>query len=209
LFTCPSAKTVRHIVLATEAEANDVKSQLEGGADFATLAQQRSTDTTTRQQGGVISDAQSTPNCYTAGTSPQLDDAVNGAVPSVPTGPVQTQSGYEVIEVGPYTAPSFEAVQQQLVQLLQQQAVQSASADRNTELTRVLGKRLRGYDVHVDPRYGRWVVDSQGPRVEPPSAPSVRETRNKTVQAPSLDQLGGSTPATTPSNAPTTTTPGG
>jgi parvulin-like peptidyl-prolyl isomerase len=208
LFACPSAKTVKHIVVATEAEANDVLSQLQGGADFATLAQQRSTDTTTRQQGGVISSAQGPIGCYTAGSSPQLDDAVNGATPGTPTGPVQTQSGYEVVEVSPYAVPAFEDVQEQLVQLLQQQAVQSAAADRNTELTRVLARRLRGYDVRVDPRYGRWIVDAQGPRVDPPRSPEVRETRNKTVQPPALDQLGGQTPQTAPSS-PSTTAPGG
>jgi foldase protein PrsA len=207
LFACPSAKTVKHIVVATEAEANDVLSQLESGADFATLAQQRSTDTQTRQRGGVISGQ--VPNCYTAGSSPQLDDAVNGATPGTPTGPVQTQSGYEVVEVSPYTAPTFEEVQQQLVQVLQQQAVSSASADRNSQLTRLLTRRLRGYDVRVDPRYGRWIIDANGPRIEPPASPEVRDTRNKTTQAPSLDQLGGQTPQTAPSTPSSTTAPAG
>lgn len=42
----------RHIVLADQTTANQVLQQLQGGADFATLAQQDSTDTATKSSGG-------------------------------------------------------------------------------------------------------------------------------------------------------------
>jgi parvulin-like peptidyl-prolyl isomerase len=190
VFACPSAKSVAHIVVASEAEANDVLAQLQGGADFATLAQQRSTDTTTRQQGGVISSDQAPPGCYVTGQSPQLDDAVNGATDGVPAGPVQTQAGYEVLLVRPYTPPTFEEVQDELLAQLQQSAQQQAQNDTQAQLSSVLQKRLRALDVRVDPRYGRWVIDDQGARVEPPDPPDVRETRRKKTPVPTVSVPG-------------------
>jgi parvulin-like peptidyl-prolyl isomerase len=180
LFPCASAKTVAHIVVATVGEARDVLSEVEGGADFSTVAAQRSTETATKNDGGVISNPQAAPGCYVPGGSPQLDDAVNGATAGKPTGPVLTQSGYEVILVTPYTPPSFDEIRDRLMASLQQQASQqSADNNRAAALNTLITRRLRRADVHVDPRYGRWVVDSQGPHVEPPTAPSVRGTRTK------------------------------
>jgi parvulin-like peptidyl-prolyl isomerase len=197
LFPCASAKTVAHIVVATVDEARDVLSQLEGGADFSTVAAQRSTEAATKNDGGVISNPQAAPGCYVPGGSPQLDDAVNGATAGKPAGPVLTQSGYEVILVTPFTPPSFDEIRDQLMASLQQQASQqSADNNRAAALNTLVTQRLRRADVHVDPRYGKWVVDSQGPRVEPPSSPSVRGTRTKpstatTVANPLLGTSGG------------------
>ena len=201
LFPCPSAKSVAHIVLATPAEAQQVLAQLQAGADFATIARQRSTDAATRQQGGVVSSAQAPPGCYTPGSSPQLDAAVNGATPNQPTGPVQTQSGYEVVLVKPYVPPTFEQIRDQLIATLQQQASSSQQNNRQAALNRVLEARMRKLHVRIDPRYGRWVLDNQGARVEPPKAPAVRDTRNKptpTTQA-RTNNPGATSPTSTPS----------
>ena len=189
-FACPSAKSVSHIVLATQAEANDVLAQLQGGGDFATLAQQRSTDASGRQ-GGAISSDQAPPGCYVSGQSPQLDDAVNGATEGVPTGPVQTPSGFEVLLVRPYVPPTFEEVQTQLLGQLQQAAQQQAQNDTQAEFSAVITKRLRALQVKIDPRYGRWVIDDEGARVDPPKAPRVRDTREKQVTVPTVNPLGG------------------
>ncbi|MDQ1520299.1 MAG: foldase protein PrsA [Actinomycetota bacterium] len=190
LFACPSLKTVAHIVLATQAQARDVLTQLQGGANFATLAQQRSTDAATRQQGGVLGNSQGPGGCYAAGSSPQLDDAVNGATLNQPVGPVQTQSGFEVILAKTYAAPSFESVQTQLIAQLEQQAQTTANTNRQAELSKVLGKRLRALKVTIDARYGKWVLDKQGARVVPPAAPKVRDTRNKSTTVPTTNPLG-------------------
>jgi hypothetical protein len=93
---------------------------------------------------------------------------------------VQTQSGYEVVLVKPYVAPSFAQVQTQVLAQLQQQTQQAAQA----ELSKVLEKRVRALHVKVDPRYGKWVFDKDGARVVPPKTPDVRESRNSTSTAP-------------------------
>jgi parvulin-like peptidyl-prolyl isomerase len=182
LFPCPSAKKVAHIVVPTVDEARAVLTQLQGGADFATVAAQRSTETQTKNSGGVISNPQAPTGCYVPGGSPQLDDAVNGAKEGEPTGPVLTQTGYEVVLVTPYTPPKFEDVQDQLLASLRQQASQqSADNNRQTALNALVARKLRSGNVEIDPRYGKWVVDAQGPRIEPPTSPSVRDTRTKST----------------------------
>lgn len=51
-----SAESIRYrqIVVRDQAEADDIKSQIEGGADFAALAQEKSLDSTTKSAGGEV-----------------------------------------------------------------------------------------------------------------------------------------------------------
>ncbi len=193
LFPCASAKQVAHIVVATSDDARDVLAELQAGADFDTVAAQRSIEDATKNDGGVISSPFATaPGCYVPGGSPQLDDAVDGATDGEPTGPVLTQAGFEVILVTPYEPPAFDEVRDQLLATLRQEAAQqSADANRAAALNALVAQRLRTLDVHVDPRYGRWVVDEQGPRVEPPASPSVRETRTKPSSGTTANLLSG------------------
>jgi parvulin-like peptidyl-prolyl isomerase len=193
LFACPSAKRVSHIVLATEAEANDVLAQLQGGAEFAALAQERSNDPQSAQTGGVIPNPQGPQGCYPTGESPERDAAVDAAPTGEPTGPVQTGAGFEVLLADDYVPPSFEEVQDELIAQLQQQAQQSAQTRQQAALNQLLEERLRALDVRVDPRYGEWVVDDQGARVEPPAGPDVRGTRTPEVTPPTIDPFGGVT----------------
>jgi len=50
----PAAVGVRHILVATEAEAEALRKQAEGGANFADLARKNSLDETTRDIGGAL-----------------------------------------------------------------------------------------------------------------------------------------------------------
>jgi foldase protein PrsA len=197
LFPCPSAKQVAHIVVATEAAAADALAQVQSGTDFATVAKNVSTDAATKDDGGLVADSQAPRGCYVEGTDAALDAAVKAAPVNQPTGPVKSNAGYEVILVNPYTPPAFEQVQTAVLQFLQRQAQQNAPSANAAAFNAALSKRLTAEKVHVDPRYGTWVVDSQGAQVVPPKAPSVRETRTTTSTiAPNLNQLGGSTPTT-------------
>ena len=45
---------LRQIVVATQAEADDIRAQIEGGADFATIAKEKSLDTQSAPNGGEI-----------------------------------------------------------------------------------------------------------------------------------------------------------
>lgn len=91
-FRTPAEACARHILLDTEEDALDVLADLEQGADFATLAQERSTGPSGPQGGDL--------GCLTPGqTVAPFDEAVFAAPVGEPVGPVETQFGWHVILV--------------------------------------------------------------------------------------------------------------
>ena len=85
--------SARHILVETEAEANDVLARLEAGEDFAAVAQDVSIDTVSAAQGGALEPA--VPETYVG----PFADAVRDAEVGVLIGPVQSEYGYHIIEV--------------------------------------------------------------------------------------------------------------
>ncbi|WP_111494670.1 MULTISPECIES: peptidylprolyl isomerase [Marinobacter] len=84
--------TARHILVDTEAKCEELKQQIENGADFAELARQHSSCPSGRNGGdlGTFGPGQMVP---------EFDKAVfNGEVNQV-QGPIQTQFGYHLLEV--------------------------------------------------------------------------------------------------------------
>ncbi len=83
----------RHILVADEATANQIKAQLDGGADFASLAAQYSLDVTTRQIGGDL-------GWFARGQL--LQASVEDAAFSLPlnaiSAPVKSELGYHIIQ---------------------------------------------------------------------------------------------------------------
>jgi parvulin-like peptidyl-prolyl isomerase len=82
----------RHILVATQAEANDILAQLQNGADFATLAA-RSLDMTTRELGGDL-------GWFTQDEliDPSLGTIAFSLEPMQIAGPIQTTLGYHIIQ---------------------------------------------------------------------------------------------------------------
>lgn len=88
----PQARA-RHILLRTEQEAAAILSLLQGGGDFATLAQRYSLDDTTRAQGGDLG--------WFAQEEllvPELAAVAFQLLPGQIGGPVSTALGYHVIQ---------------------------------------------------------------------------------------------------------------
>src|SRR5262249_55842417 len=83
----------RHILVASEDQARDVLTQLQGGADFASLAQQLSTDAATKDKGGDLG---------WVGRA-ALDKAVADAAFALEAGQlsdvIKSGIGYEVVQV--------------------------------------------------------------------------------------------------------------
>jgi len=82
----------RHILVATEEQANDLKQQIVGGADFADLARQYSQCPSGRNGGdlGEFSPGQMVK---------EFNDVCFNDEVGVVHGPVRTQFGYHLIEV--------------------------------------------------------------------------------------------------------------
>jgi peptidyl-prolyl cis-trans isomerase C len=110
----------RHILLETEAEANEVIAQLDKGTDFAELAKEKSKGPTGKQGGdlGWFSPARM--------VKPFSDAVATLEKGNYTEKPVQTQFGWHVIlleDTRDLTPPAFDQVKDQLQPGLQKQRV--------------------------------------------------------------------------------------
>lgn len=84
--------TARHILVSTEAKCNELKSAIEGGADFAQVARENSSCPSSRQGGDLGS--------FGPGQMVKEFDAVVFSAPlNEVQGPVKTQFGYHLLQV--------------------------------------------------------------------------------------------------------------
>lgn len=105
-----------HILVATEDEAKDIIRQLDGGADFATLAKEKSTDPSAKQNGGDL-------GYFTAGEMvPEFSHAVFAMEKGESSkAPVKSQFGWHVIKVvdkRQKPAPTLEESHAQIEEML-------------------------------------------------------------------------------------------
>ncbi|MCI0345599.1 MAG: peptidylprolyl isomerase [Chloroflexi bacterium] len=131
-----------HILVATQPEAEAVLQELAAGADFATVAQQRSTDTGTAASGGDL-------GCSVRGAFvAEFEDAVYSAPLNQPIGPVETQFGFHVILVRERGVPDLDEIREEAQRALSE-AVSAAFGDW-------FSAAVPAAEVTVDPRYGLW-----------------------------------------------------
>jgi peptidyl-prolyl cis-trans isomerase C len=114
----------RHILVATEAEAKTLITQINGGADFAKLAAEKSRDEGSKAQGGELS--WSPASGYVRPFGEAMTQLKKG---TMTTAPVQSQFGWHIIRLDDKRPLSYEALKPQLQQLVQQEAVQKNIAD--------------------------------------------------------------------------------
>jgi parvulin-like peptidyl-prolyl isomerase len=152
LMVCSS-----HILVATEAEAQDVEDRLAAGEDFATVAQEVSTDGSADSGGDL---GCSDPAQYV----PEFAEAVQSAEVGVPTDPVETEFGFHVILLREDELPTEE----QAIASLKDQAAQLAS---QTWFLDAAGAA----EVEVNEKFGTWQSEPT-PEVIPP----VDETSSTT-----------------------------
>lgn len=113
-----------HILVASEEEARDLLDKLAGGADFAELAREFSTGPS-GPNGGEL-------GWFTQGMMvAPFEEAVMGLEVGQVAGPVQTQFGWHVLTLNDKRnkgAPAFEDVRDELVQSVENDAVEKALA---------------------------------------------------------------------------------
>ena len=84
--------TARHILVGDEQTAEDLKTRIEGGADFAAMASEHS-QCPSKAQGGDLGE-------FGPGQMvPEFDRVVFSAEVGKVHGPVETQFGYHLIEI--------------------------------------------------------------------------------------------------------------
>ena len=84
--------TARHILVASEAKCNELKAEIEAGADFSDVAKKNSTCPSSRDGGNLGS--------FGPGQMvKEFDTVVFSAPVNVVQGPVKTQFGYHLLEV--------------------------------------------------------------------------------------------------------------
>lgn len=108
-------KTVEasHILVETQEEADAVKKELDGGADFAALAKEKSKDPQSAQNGGSL-------GAFSKGQMvKEFDEKVFSMKPGEVSDPVKTQFGYHIIKLEKINddfESSKEAVKSQMIQ---------------------------------------------------------------------------------------------
>lgn len=132
-------RTARHILVETGDEADEVATLLDGGADFATLAAERSIDPGSAAEGGLLGARER------GAFVPEFDAAVWSARLGVVLDPVETQFGFHIIEVVDEATTS---------------AADLSAAERRqlagAELDALLGGAVAAAEVVVRSRIGTW-----------------------------------------------------
>ena len=168
----PQEVLIRHMMVATEAEANDIIQQLNAGAAFADVALERSLDRVTAEVGGLID------NYWAPG---ELIQEFDDVVFTIPTGevlpfPVAFDGNWHVIQVDDRRLRSPPAYEE-LRAALQQQLVGQAYADTVAALREAAEIAIVGPDpALIDPAPAEGAAPPAGdaPAVAP-AAPAPAE----------------------------------
>ncbi|MDI6824245.1 MAG: peptidylprolyl isomerase [Bacillota bacterium] len=110
-FDQPEMVHARHILVATEQEAREVRQRLLEGADFAALAREKSADPGSSQGGGDL-------GFFGRGTMvPEFEEAAFALAVGDISQPVKSQHGYHIIQVlekRPAQAAEYEKVKEEV-----------------------------------------------------------------------------------------------
>jgi peptidyl-prolyl cis-trans isomerase C len=122
-----------HILVASEEEAKDIIKQLDGGADFAAIAKEKSTDPSAKQNGGDL-------GYFTAGDMvPEFSQAVFAMEKGESSKtPVKSQFGWHVIKVvdkRPKAPPTLEETHSHIEELLSSELLTAYLASLRTTAT--------------------------------------------------------------------------
>ena len=111
-----------HILVATEEEAKAIKTELDGGADFAEIAKTKSTDTGSGANGGDL-------GWFGVGAMVKpFEDAVIAAKVGEVTAPVQSDFGWhliKVVETRIAAAPPLDDLRDELAAEIEQKAIEA------------------------------------------------------------------------------------
>lgn len=124
---------LRHILVKTEAEANDIIAKIKAGEKFDVLAKTKSIDVGSGEKGGDL--GWSPLNAFV----PEFKDAALVLKPKeMSQQPIKTQFGYHVLELieapkAPENRPPFEQVKEQIREMAKKQYIQELQKTLTTK----------------------------------------------------------------------------
>ena len=153
----------RHVLVETEAEAEEVLAELDGGAEFGDVAREFSTDPSAEFNEGDL-------GCVGRGNYvPGFEEAAwEGPIGEV-QGPVESQFGFHVLLVDSRGTAGFESVAPEIQAFLES----PASRDAGQLVNIVIQRLVASADVSVSSRYGTWNSDTQ--RIDPHEGPTTTQ----------------------------------
>jgi len=143
-----------HILVDAEADANEILGLLKNGGDFAQLAKDRSTDTSSGGQGGDL-------GCNQKGSFvPEFEDAVFDAHTGDLLGPIKSEYGYHIIRVDKeFGLQPFDTLRESIATTLGNQ-------------DGWLSWKVYSSKIDVNKKYGSWSNDTTS--VTPPVDPTKK-----------------------------------
>ena len=161
-FEQPASREVRHILVKTQARANQIHRQLENGADFAKLAKEFSEDPASAEQGGNFT-------AQKGATVAPFDEVAFELETGELSDPVKTQFGWHVIEA---VADAEDAAMQELAEVEEQISTTLLEEKKNA--------RINEWVQQLEDRFADQVAFAPGfeppPEAETTSGESDTET---------------------------------
>jgi peptidyl-prolyl cis-trans isomerase C len=171
-FGKPEVKA-RHILVKEESKATELIAKLEGGADFAALATENSTDKGSAIKGGDL-------GWFTQDKMvPAFAEAAFAAEPGKVVGPVSTRFGFHIIKVEEKRdATPLEEVRPQAIEAIKQETVRSFTNEVKTGMkVEKMGEYADKAPPPIDPNHG-------GAPGTPPNHPPTGTPTEKPVAPP-------------------------
>ena len=162
-FEQPASREVRHILVKTQAKANQIHRQLENGADFAKLAKEFSEDPASAEQGGNFT-------AQKGATVAPFDEVAFELETGELSDPVKTQFGWHVIEA---VADAEDAAMQELAEVEEQISTTLLEEKKNA--------RINEWVQQLEDRFADQVAYAPG--FEPPPVAETTSGESDTETA--------------------------
>ena len=125
-YSQPESRDVRHILVKTKAQADDLYTQLENGADFAALAKKFSEDTGSKANGGKLTISKGQ-------TVAPFDQTAFQLKKNAISKPVKTEFGYHIIQPLSETKPAKVTALKEVRASIKQQLAQTQKNEAMTK----------------------------------------------------------------------------
>ena len=138
-YSQPASRDVRHILVKTKAKADDLRAQLDNGADFAALAKQHSTDTGSKANGGKLTISKGQ-------TVAPFDASAFALKKNAISPPIKTEFGFHIIQALGDVQTAKVTPLKDVKDSIRQQLLQT---EKNEQMTKWVDELTEDYEDKV------------------------------------------------------------